>query len=58
MRRALIALCLLSLAEACGFGFADDTGAAEPSSGYWGWTCADGTTPAPDAGCPQPDAGD
>jgi hypothetical protein len=38
----------------CGFGFADDTGKPIPSPDYWGWMCADGSQPDPDAGCPPP----
>jgi hypothetical protein len=46
-------------AIACGFGFANDTGKPIPSLDYWGWQCADGGAPDPDAGCPAPtdDAG-
>jgi hypothetical protein len=43
-----------ALGSACGFGFADDSGNPIPATDYWGWQCADGSTPDPDAGCPPP----
>jgi hypothetical protein len=63
MRRSWIRLALVvalgAAAVGCGFGFANDTGVPIPSIDYWGWQCADGGAPDPDAGCPAPpqDAG-
>jgi hypothetical protein len=53
MKNALpvLAVLLLSLTASCGFGFADDLGTPVPPTNYWGWQCADGTAPDPDAGC-------
>jgi hypothetical protein len=36
---------------ACGFGFYNDSGNPVPGTDYWGWKCADGSAPPPDAGC-------
>jgi hypothetical protein len=54
MRRIQGSVFALSLlfSAACGFGFADDTGKPIPAADYWGWQCADGSTPDRDAGCP------
>ncbi len=58
MRGTIQILLILALAlSACGFGLANDSGSPEPAADYWGWQCADGTTPAPDAGCPVSDGG-
>jgi hypothetical protein len=48
----LIALPLcLPVVATCGFGFDDDRGTPTPAASYWGWQCADGSMPDPDAGC-------
>jgi len=59
MRRSCLWLALTLALGGCGFGFANDTGVPIPSLDYWGWQCADGGAPDPDAGCPAPaqDAG-
>jgi hypothetical protein len=58
MRRAIKLLLIFSIAvAACGFGLDDDSGNPEPATTYWGWQCADGSTPSPDAGCPATDGG-
>jgi hypothetical protein len=60
MRRSLWLVLVVALGGgsiACGFGFANDTGKPIPSLDYWGWQCADGGVPDPDAGCP-PDLAD
>ena len=58
MRRWLwIVLALSAAVAACGFGLDDDFGAPEPATNYWGWQCAEGGVPSPDAGCPVADAG-
>ena len=57
MRRVLWILAFSCLIAACGFGLADDSGAASPAGNPWGWQCADGSTPPPDAGCPPGDGG-
>ena len=53
MRIALPLAVLLALGSyvACGFGIYADDGSVNPSPDYWGWQCADGTTPDPVAGC-------
>jgi hypothetical protein len=50
-------LCLPAVAT-CGFGFDDDRGTPTPAATYWGWQCADGTVPDPDAGCLPADCED
>jgi hypothetical protein len=47
----LLGLAIAAFTATCGFGLYGDDGAANPSPDYWGWRCADGTTPDPDAGC-------
>jgi hypothetical protein len=47
----LALLLLVGSHAACGFGIYADDGSADPSRDYWGWQCADGTAPDPDAGC-------
>jgi hypothetical protein len=47
----LLAFGFLAAGGACGFGFYDNSGHPDPPTNYWGWQCADGTVPIPDAGC-------
>jgi len=47
-------LLLVAFTAACGFGIYADDGSPDPSPSYWGWQCADGTAPNPDAGCLPP----
>jgi len=47
----LIVFSFLFAGGGCGFGVYDNSGRPDPGTGYWGWQCADGTLPIPDAGC-------
>jgi hypothetical protein len=49
--RLLVVFSFLAVGGACGFGFYDNSGNPDPAISYWGWQCADGTVPNPDAGC-------
>jgi hypothetical protein len=55
MKRALVVAFGVTaawyLSTGCGFGFDDDRGTPTPAATYWGWQCADGSLPDPDAGC-------
>ena len=57
-RGLLLGFSFLVAGGACGFGFYDNSGHPDPATSYWGWQCADGTLPAPDAGCLPPACGD
>jgi hypothetical protein len=47
----LLVVGILVTGGACGFGFYNDSGNPVQGTDYWGWQCADGTAPPPDAGC-------
>ncbi len=54
----LLALGFLVTGASCGFGLYDNSGKPDPATNYWGWQCAEGTVPNPNAGCLPQTCGD